>query len=314
VVTASDDKTARVWDAETGQPLGQPLQHQDPVTHAAFSTDGRRVVTASRDATARVWDAETGQQLGQPLRHVGYVNHAEFSADGRRVVTASLDKTAQVWDAETGQPLGQPLRHGRWVTHATFSKDGRRVVTATDQTLTWWAADADGRWSAEETVWANGGYWKSAPWLAAADGSHLKIMTGDVLLQRDLTMNEAEKGLPELPGSGARLLSEYAVRFSLAFDTTDKGALKLALRPLFSGSRNRLVSEDGSPMTTEAGEPLVNEGRTDTILTATHGDKPGEVRSPYTSRDGSHATQDVSGMASGSLMLDLVTQKVFRVP
>jgi hypothetical protein len=55
VVTASDDKTVRVWDAATGQPLTSPLEHQEQVVNAAFSPDGARVVIASWD-TAQVWD------------------------------------------------------------------------------------------------------------------------------------------------------------------------------------------------------------------------------------------------------------------
>ena len=69
VVTASADKTARVWDARTGQAVGAPLQHQGVVQAVAFSADGTRVVTASDDKTARVWDARTGQAVGAPLQH-----------------------------------------------------------------------------------------------------------------------------------------------------------------------------------------------------------------------------------------------------
>jgi eukaryotic-like serine/threonine-protein kinase len=47
VVTASFDRTARVWDAATGQAVAPPLGHRGDVNHAAFSPDGRRVVTAS---------------------------------------------------------------------------------------------------------------------------------------------------------------------------------------------------------------------------------------------------------------------------
>ena len=72
VVTASDDKTARVWDADTGKPVGAPLQHQGTVISAAFSPDGRRVVTASYDKTARVWEADTGKPVGAPLQHQSY--------------------------------------------------------------------------------------------------------------------------------------------------------------------------------------------------------------------------------------------------
>jgi hypothetical protein len=63
VVTASDDKTARVWDATTGTPVTAPLEHQGAVWAAAFSPDGARVVTASDDKTARVWNATTGKPV-----------------------------------------------------------------------------------------------------------------------------------------------------------------------------------------------------------------------------------------------------------
>ena len=56
IVTASEDKTARLWDAATGKPIGEPLKgHGGDVNSAAFSPDGRRIVTASWDKTARIW-------------------------------------------------------------------------------------------------------------------------------------------------------------------------------------------------------------------------------------------------------------------
>jgi WD40 repeat protein len=97
VVTASEDNTARVWDATTGIPVTAPLEHQSAVTAAAFSLDGTRVVTASADNTARVWDATTGKPVTAPLEHQGPVWTAAFSPDGTRVVTASYDQTARVW-------------------------------------------------------------------------------------------------------------------------------------------------------------------------------------------------------------------------
>jgi WD40 repeat protein len=139
VVTASYDKTARVWDARTGQPLTEPLWHESLVQSAQFSPDGQRVVTASNDKTARVWNARTGQPLTEPLHHQGLVFFAKFSPDGERVVTASYDKTARVWDARTGQPLTEPLWHESLVHSAQFSPDGQRVVTASyDETARVW--------------------------------------------------------------------------------------------------------------------------------------------------------------------------------
>jgi len=56
IVTASYDKTARVWDSETGKPLGDPLWHDQLVSLALFSPDGRQIATASEDGAVRVWE------------------------------------------------------------------------------------------------------------------------------------------------------------------------------------------------------------------------------------------------------------------
>jgi WD40 repeat protein/serine/threonine protein kinase len=132
IVTASNDGTARVWDAQSGQLLTEPLKHTSIVCTAQFSPDGKRIVTASNDGTARLWDACTGRELTEPLTHLNGVKSAQFSPDGLLVVTASGDNTARVWSAQTGRPLTQPLRHGSNVASAQFSPDSQSVVTTSD--------------------------------------------------------------------------------------------------------------------------------------------------------------------------------------
>ena len=58
VVTASQDSTARVWSASTGQSLAILRGHADWVYSAAFSPDGQSVITASQDGTARIYACE----------------------------------------------------------------------------------------------------------------------------------------------------------------------------------------------------------------------------------------------------------------
>jgi WD40 repeat protein len=81
VVTASVDKTARVWDAVPDKPMTGPLEHEDKVMSAAFSPDGTRVITASGDNTVRVWNLTTGREAGRTLS--AFAHHARGEPPAR---------------------------------------------------------------------------------------------------------------------------------------------------------------------------------------------------------------------------------------
>ena len=61
MLTGSADNTARLWDARSGKPLGEPLRHENSVTAVAFSPEGDRVLTGSEDNDR----AALGRPLGQ---------------------------------------------------------------------------------------------------------------------------------------------------------------------------------------------------------------------------------------------------------
>jgi len=139
IVTASRDKTARIWDAASGEPLRVLSAHTGFVRSATFSPDGRRIVTASWDKTARIWDAASGEELQVLNGHTGEVASAAFSPDGRYIVTASRDGTARVWDAGSGRSLLVLSGHTAGLWSAAFSPDGRRIATtANDGTARLW--------------------------------------------------------------------------------------------------------------------------------------------------------------------------------
>ncbi len=64
ILTGSNDRTARLWDAATGRPIGHPLAIPTAVSSVAFSPDGKTILTGCLDGTARLWDTATGQPVG----------------------------------------------------------------------------------------------------------------------------------------------------------------------------------------------------------------------------------------------------------
>ena len=82
VLTASDDGTAKLWSAETGDCLRTFSGHGRFVKSAAFSADGASVLTASSDGTAKLWSAETGDCRRTFSGHGDAVWSAALSGDG----------------------------------------------------------------------------------------------------------------------------------------------------------------------------------------------------------------------------------------
>jgi WD40 repeat protein len=138
VVTASVDRTARIWNARTGHLL-HVLRHPQGVTAAGFNPDGDRVVTACDDKVVRVWDAGTGVELLALPQSVP-VNVTAFSPrDGNRLLIGGRgERVVRVLDLAARLEL-LVLRHPAGVTAAAFSPDGERIVTGgSDGTLRVW--------------------------------------------------------------------------------------------------------------------------------------------------------------------------------
>jgi WD40 repeat protein len=184
ILSASADRTARIWDRSSGGMLFTLGEHGGQVRWATFSPDGTYVITTADDKTVRLWESASGHEIGA-LRgfeetvsfvafspdggqivaassngirlwdvwggrvnilqeHTDRVSGAAFSPINMQVVTWSWDKTAQIWSANLDRPTAL-VGHDGPILFAAFSPDGTRVVTASqDRSARVWDA-ATGR-------------------------------------------------------------------------------------------------------------------------------------------------------------------------
>jgi WD40 repeat protein len=131
ILTASEDHTARLWDARTGMQLTTPLQHDDAVISAAFSPDGKHVVTGSSESEVRIWDAVSGKPITDSLEVHGSVLCVSFSHDGKMIAAGTDDGKLRTWNALTGQPLSPVVLYHEEVYGISFNREDSQLLVAT---------------------------------------------------------------------------------------------------------------------------------------------------------------------------------------
>ncbi|MBN1583152.1 MAG: N-acetylmuramoyl-L-alanine amidase, partial [Anaerolineae bacterium] len=132
LATASADKTARLWNADSGAELFVLLGHSASVSDVAFSPDGKFLATASADGTAKVWDTGTGREQ-TPLAQTGPVSpvrRVTFSPDGTRLAAASENGTVRIWSQPSGKELYLLSDHQGNLTSLAFSSESTHLASA----------------------------------------------------------------------------------------------------------------------------------------------------------------------------------------
>ena len=142
VITASADKSIKVWDSESGgPPLLTLAGHTDQVTSVDVSPSGRQISSTSKDKTARVWSATTGDEIAastclslpipQSSAGMAAFSLSESGTPARLSRASGGRKTLHLWNWQASRLVAMvDASEGSAVVSVALSPDGSRVAIA----------------------------------------------------------------------------------------------------------------------------------------------------------------------------------------
>lgn len=132
-ISASSDKTLKVWDLQTEQEVFTLSGHINSVQSIAITPDGKKAISGSWDSTLKVWDLQTGEELFTLNDETGGIQFITITPNGKRVISGSWGKTRKVWSLETGEELFNfAVSTGMKNEAIAFTLDSKRLIFGSD--------------------------------------------------------------------------------------------------------------------------------------------------------------------------------------
>ncbi len=131
-LTASSDKTIRLWDAKTGKEIRQ-FPGTVRLSAAKFSPDGKLIVTSLRTEDLRLYDTETGNEVRRFAPNLAGTE-VVFSPDGKTVASSNPidenDSAIRLWDVATGKLVQTLQGHAKSAIRVAYSPDGKMLLSS----------------------------------------------------------------------------------------------------------------------------------------------------------------------------------------
>src|SRR5262249_9792388 len=106
LLSGGRDQTLRIWDVETGKPLGAAVRGEGSVESALFLPGGEQTLSVEGHSLV-VRAAKDGNLVRRLTGHGGRADGVVLVAGGKTALTASHDGTARTWDLASGKELAR---------------------------------------------------------------------------------------------------------------------------------------------------------------------------------------------------------------
>ncbi|MBD2568499.1 eIF2A-related protein [Anabaena lutea] len=129
LVTASADKTIKIWNSQNYQLLKTITGHQNRVTNISISPDNQMLASGSADKTIKLWRLTDGKLLKTFTGHTDEVTSVDFSPESQIIASGSSDNTVKLWRIN-GTLIRNITGHGLAISSVKFSPDGKILASA----------------------------------------------------------------------------------------------------------------------------------------------------------------------------------------
>jgi WD40 repeat protein len=91
------DRNIRLWEATTGQEIGNFIGHCDRVSVLTFTEEGSVLISGGYDGTVCLWELNTGKLINRFKGHQDKITCLKINWQKKTMLTASSDGTVKIW-------------------------------------------------------------------------------------------------------------------------------------------------------------------------------------------------------------------------
>ncbi|KAI6709889.1 hypothetical protein JHW43_007563 [Diplocarpon mali] len=130
LMSASDDRTVRLWDLPSQESITKFIGHSDYVRSGCFlpGSMSNMLVSGSYDSTVRLWDPRMATKAAMIFKHAAPIE-AVLPLESGTTILAAADNQISVLDLVAGKPLHIVKNHQKTVTSLCLASKGTRLVS-----------------------------------------------------------------------------------------------------------------------------------------------------------------------------------------
>jgi WD40 repeat protein len=139
IISGSQDKTIKVWDAVSGDLIHTIVEHTSSVRNVEFNPLSNQFASCSADFSVKIWSPDNLQSVKSLEGHEGSLYSISFHPSGKYLAGGGSSNMLYIWDLTSGEIIRILGAHTNIITSVKFGGNGNTVVSGgkDDKVIVW---------------------------------------------------------------------------------------------------------------------------------------------------------------------------------